>query len=207
MLLLEADLGIHHPSALLLAEARKTASNSTGCDLHTGGEARGVTAQLAVVGAGQEAGGMKLWEICTKAEGGPRRSWAGKPDLTALCLSAGRPWARERVESPPVQNVIEGESIRLRRHQAGPCSPWPGRKVVTTRRNYYFINSKLCLHVGQTQSQKSGIQSSFPRRITPEIWPSLELKAQLAKGFIMAFGCHRCCPGSQEGHVCLAKWV
>lgn len=53
-----------------------------------GGGARGVTAQLAVVGTGQEASGTKPRGICTMAEDRPRRSWAGKPHLTALCLSA-----------------------------------------------------------------------------------------------------------------------
>lgn len=103
-------------------------------------------------------------------------------------------------------HVIEVESIRLRRHQAGPCSPWPGRKGVTSRRTYYFINPKLCLHVGQTQSLKSGIQSSPPRSITPEIWPSLELKA-VGKRVYNGFWVSQMFSWVPEGHKCLADSV
>lgn len=153
-----------------------------------------------MVGAGQETDGTKPQGTCTVAKGCPRGCYTGKGGSdTALCLSEGRLWARGRLELP-MQKALGVWSVRRRGHLAGPCSPWPRRNRVTSRRHIVSTLNSACMLARCTL--ESGTWSSHPKRTASEIWPSLGLKAQLAEGRIMVFGCHGHFPGWLDG----SKW-
>lgn len=70
---------------------------------------------VSMVGAGQETDGTKLREPALWQRAAPRGCCTGKggPD-TALCLSEGRLWARERVELP--YGALDEGGIQLDQH-------------------------------------------------------------------------------------------